>query len=713
MMESTNGKAAAIETPEQLAAGGVSVIPIKTDGTKRPRVVAWKPFQSRIADRGELASMFRGRRGVAVICGQVSGGLEAIDFDDFDTFEQFVPEIELVAPGLLDRLTQVKTPRPGRRLVYRCSIIAGNQTLANVPGVDGEGRTKPKTIIETRGEGGYILAPGCPPECHPSGRTYEHVSGPPLSEAPTITPEERETLFTVARSFNRWIEPADVEQGPSQRRTDGNSPGDEFNQRATWEEILEPAGWVKCHASGNRTYWRRPGKDKGWSATTGVRSQAGTELFCCFSSNAYPFEGANGSRPCSSYSKFAAYTVLKHGGDYSAAARALASEGYGSPPRNHNGQAGSTQQQADGRHTKQLEPPTYQLITSRELDAAEYSVEYLIDRTLVAGQPCVVAGGKKNLKTSIIVDMAVSLSVGGFFLGKLPVSRACRVLVMSGESGLPTLQETARRIAKQAGHELGHLDNLIWSPDLPRFGDLAHLDAFEGVLLENEIEVVFIDPAYMAMPGGDAGNLFVQGELLQGVTRTCQKMGVTLALAHHTRKGGKVDPFSPPELEDIAWAGFQEWARQWLLLSRRERYEPGSGLHRLWLSVGGSAGHSALWGVDIAEGVYDGVSERYWHVDVMKAEDVQEDHEKRKETTKADREYERRERNMKTILSAVLSCDGERGTKTEIRERSGLSGTAFNPAWGELLKTRAIVAGEMVKKSNGKSYQTYATRQPD
>jgi hypothetical protein len=47
-------------------------------------------------------------------------------------------------------------------------------------------------------------------------------------------------------------------------------------------------------------------------------------------------------------------------------------------------------------------------------------------------------------------------------------------------------------------------------------------------------------------------------------------------LLHHLRKRGKGDhSFDPPELDELSWAGFGEFARQWWLIGRREGYEPG------------------------------------------------------------------------------------------------------------------------------------------
>jgi replicative DNA helicase len=348
--------------------------------------------------------------------------------------------------------------------------------------------------------------------------------------------------------------------------------------------------------------------------------------------------------------------------------------------------------ESDTKHDAR-EPVRFPRINCAELDAADYPVDYLIERTLVAGQPCILAGGKKSLKTSLIIDMGISLAMGGHFLGKLPVSRACRVGIMTGESGMGTIQETARRVARAAGHRLGDVGGLVFSDMLPQFADLNHLDALRAFITDDAIEVLFVDPAYLCMDGDGAENLFKQGKILAAVNHVCADTGCTFVLAHHTKRGGKADPFAPPELEDIAWAGFQEWARQWILVGRRERYEPGSGEHRLWLNVGGSAGHSALWAVDVSEGAYDGQTARRWDVTVQHAEEARSETSERIEAAKAklkaERDRAKLEADRKAIVSAMIVLKGAE-SRNGVRERVSIGHAAFDRAWPSLVSDGTI-----------------------
>jgi hypothetical protein len=100
------------------------------------------------------------------------------------------------------------------------------------------------------------------------------------------------------------------------------APGEDFNARATWPQVLEPAGWRLLYTQEEVTYWTRPGKPTGISASTNA---LGTDRLHVFTTSAAPLEGGEG------YSKFGAYAALHFGGDHSAAARALDRQGYGTP----------------------------------------------------------------------------------------------------------------------------------------------------------------------------------------------------------------------------------------------------------------------------------------------------------------------------------------------------------------------------------------------
>jgi hypothetical protein len=100
----------------------------------------------------------------------------------------------------------------------------------------------------------------------------------------------------------------------------GEKPGEEFNRTASWHDILEPHGWSWVRKMGDSWYLRRPGKTHG---THSASLRTSTDCLYVFSEEAFPFEV---NKP---YSKFGALAVLEHGGDFSAAAKFLASRGYG------------------------------------------------------------------------------------------------------------------------------------------------------------------------------------------------------------------------------------------------------------------------------------------------------------------------------------------------------------------------------------------------
>ena len=261
----------------------------------------------------------------------------------------------------------------------------------------------------------------------------------------------------------------------------------------------------------------------------------------------------------------------------------------------------------------------FETITSRALDEADYRQEYLVDNILVRGQPMIVAGPRKALKTNSCVDLALSLAQGGLFLGRFNVPKPIRVGLMSAESGPATIQETARRIAQSKSVGLAELQTCVWSLRVPQLDNALQTQALCRWIVRNELDVLILDPTYLMMfgIGQDAGNLFVVGKYLQVITDLVRETGVTPILCHHLRKG-LAEPFEPAELEDIAWAGFQEFTRQWLLLNRRSRYDPDRpGYHELWMNVGGSAGHSGQYGLNIEEGTIQAPGGRHWEVEIL------------------------------------------------------------------------------------------------
>lgn len=302
---------------------GCSVIPIAPNGSKAP-TVPWKRYQTEFATEQELTEWFGNwDYGFAAVTGVISGGLEVIDFDIPDQneiFSQWYHAIEAVAVWL----PVVETPNYGFHVWYRCEEVSPNQVIAygDTPNKSGQ----PKALIETRGQGGYIMAPGSSAKCHPTGRPYVQTMGPVLPEIPTISKDDRRKLWAAARRFDkaetakkhaldlarknhRRLNP--VKRGGSSRT------GDDFNSRGDWFGLLQRHGW----RSGDGTNWTRPGKSHGTSATL-RQAESGIHVLVNFSAN-------SGLEANKTFTLFEAFTALEHNNDFKAAATDLRRQGYG------------------------------------------------------------------------------------------------------------------------------------------------------------------------------------------------------------------------------------------------------------------------------------------------------------------------------------------------------------------------------------------------
>jgi hypothetical protein len=312
----------------QLTKEGISVVPVSVDGSKKPAPFTWRKYQEERPTTQELIDWFgKGtQQGVGAICGAVSGNLEMLELEGRAVAAQIHIQAKDMAEnsGLGDLWQKIQdgycevTPSGGIHWLYRIKDgqVPGNQKLARRPGENGG----VDVLCETRGEGGFVILAPSAGSCHPSGEPWKILSGS-IQTIPSITMEEREALFSIFRCFDEMPKIENIAQEVKSREVNLSLPGDDYNSKVTWEQILTPLGWSKVYTKGEAIAWRRPGKNEGISATTNFNGK----------DNLYVFTTSTIFESEHSYSKFAAYATLEHNGDFKKAASALRSQGYGKP----------------------------------------------------------------------------------------------------------------------------------------------------------------------------------------------------------------------------------------------------------------------------------------------------------------------------------------------------------------------------------------------
>lgn len=281
--------------------------------TKRP-VMSWQEFQKSLPTDRDLSKMFTERAAsqIAIICGAVSNNLEVIDVDvkDDDTIaDKIMADFTDYFDGdPSSLLTCIKTQSGGLHFYYRCSTIEGNQKLAK--------KATKEVILETRGEGGYVIAP-------PS-EGYSILFGS-LSNIKEISPDQRDDLLSMCRSYNEY-EYVEYQSNQSKHIPSheyAETPWDNYNNDTSepWIKVLSEAGWeeVKDLETSDKIFFKRPGT----TAKQSANWHKDKRLFYVWSSST-EFE------PEKAYTPTAILAIVKYNGDFTKTAIALKKQNYGS-----------------------------------------------------------------------------------------------------------------------------------------------------------------------------------------------------------------------------------------------------------------------------------------------------------------------------------------------------------------------------------------------
>lgn len=301
---------------------GLCPVPVNP-GTKRP-LVKWSHLQTATPTQAEIDAWVANHPDAwfGIVCGEASGNLEVLDFDIPRKGE---PGVERIPPAyqpwqrlliengysnLLDRLTLViETVSGGVHVYYRREGGAKTNTkLAS----DADGHV----LIETRGHGGFVVAP--------KSKGYKKVSGS-LSKIPVLSSDEADALWAAASLLDQTPQVEDHAYSNQRSAMNGSgTPLDDFNARGSWSDALP--GWTFLgRMYQGRELILRPGKKHGWS---GVRGEyANGERVWIYTQTSGPLPSNR------LLSKAACYAYSNHNGDFKAAAKALAALGYGEPAK--------------------------------------------------------------------------------------------------------------------------------------------------------------------------------------------------------------------------------------------------------------------------------------------------------------------------------------------------------------------------------------------
>ena len=494
----------------KLVASGLSVLPI-TEGEKRPHQILGPKHDllTRLATQEEVDSWITGGvKSWGVAGGAVSGNLVTLDFDEKHypgLYELWYAKLSDEQRKMVDTCHKNSTRNKGTHLHYRTQTSQPTTKLARRVEFNQKlNKEEIVTTAETKAHNGYALIP-------PSAG-YITMQGS-LLDLPLVSDEIHEELVDLLRVFNEVQDepPTEYEWKPTDVVT-GNRPGDRFNQQASWSEILEPHGWVEE----SKNYWRRPGKEKGQgiSATTNHEDRP---IIYVFSSSASPFEQNRG------YSKFHAFTLLNHGGDFKEAAREAALM----YPKEENVTKSSETIGSEWSPTNRPRLWSIGDILGHDFGMEEWLIDSLISKQGMMA----LSGNPGDYKTWVSIHFALCVSRNLPVFGKFKTVQG-GVLIIDEEDHLRLLKKRLELLGAKDTDNIHYFSQSGIKVDVE-----AVRDMILEIVREKNIKLVILDSLVRVhqQEENDSGGMSKVFSSLQKII----KAGASILFTHHHRKQQK------------------------------------------------------------------------------------------------------------------------------------------------------------------------------
>jgi len=332
----------------------------------------------------------------------------------------------------------------------------------------------------------------------------------------------------------------------------GDGPGDDYDKRGDWQNVLLRHGWSKVGEKG----WRRPEKTSGLSATWD-RVEGHPNRFYCFSSST-EFE------PGKLYKPWHIFAKLECGGDFKAAAKKLVAMNYGKPPQKPK--PVMPLDSIIGKDGTQKTETPQPLVQARPLISFTYPSED--DPNILIGKDDYLGKGGGFLfvshagagKSSWIMDACMMWGLGQPWMG-LRCSRPLRSLIIQAEDSDRYIGKIAASFVHKNKLDDKQTKQLAENCMIVRLKGVSGPSFFAELKRLTDLhspDLVIVNPIYLYAEGDIGRSEFAQPFLL-GLDAINKEEKFAYILIHHTGKPqAKNNKGQRAEIEDweSAYMGF-------------------------------------------------------------------------------------------------------------------------------------------------------------